>query len=80
MVLDKNGALGFSLRLILGDFLAGLRRITPMVDKYKVAKKLGLIRTCLDRLESLGRAGREEFLADFRLADAAKHNLRPAPD
>ncbi|MCL6614429.1 MAG: DUF86 domain-containing protein [Firmicutes bacterium] len=49
-----------------------------MVDKHKIAKKLELIRTCLDRLESLGQAGLEEFLADFRLADAAKHNLQIA--
>lgn len=33
-----------------------------------------MIRTCLGRRESLGRASREEFPTDFRLAEAQVKN------
>jgi len=49
-----------------------------MVDLSKINGKLEAIRLCLGRLEKLQKASREEFLADFRLADAAKHNLQIA--
>ena len=49
-----------------------------MVDLDKINGKLEVIRVCLSRLEKLRQGGQEEFLADFRLADAAKHNLQVA--
>ena len=49
-----------------------------MVDLEKTRGKLEIIRRCLNRLEQLRQVDRREFLADFRQADAAKHNLQVA--
>ena len=49
-----------------------------MLDRERIKRKLEIIHVCLGRLERLALSGRQEFLADFRSADAAKHNLQVA--
>lgn len=49
-----------------------------MVNHEKIRNKLRAVKTCLEKLEELKKISENEFLADYKLTDTARHNLQIA--
>jgi len=47
-------------------------------DRPRVRERIQYIEKCLGRLETLRAASKDEFLADFRNIESAKHRLQTA--
>jgi uncharacterized protein YutE (UPF0331/DUF86 family) len=49
-----------------------------MVNHEKIRNKLRAVKICLEKLEELKKISENEFLADYKLTDTARHNLQIA--